>query len=130
MLNYGCYFLLYFLHYKVHVKPFNFPKIDGVQVLMKLHIHQWIVDAWAKVSASNVVQAFIKTGFITEKPSNSNETDSENDERDPGMHDVKITQLLNSDTDRTEELTWFVEDYCALSSAPHKMQYASFCPAL
>ena len=53
---------------------------------------QWIV-----VSVSSVVRAFMKAGIITEQqPStgNSNETDSDNDERDPGMLDAEIAQTL------------------------------------
>jgi len=39
--------------------------------------------------------------------SNSNKTDSDNDEKDPGMLDVKISQLLNSDID--DEFKWICE---------------------
>lgn len=72
-------------------------------------ICQWIVDAWAKVSVSSVVRAFTKAGIITEQPGNSNETDSDNDERDPGMLDAEIAQLLNSDTE-DEEFDGFAEE--------------------
>ncbi|KAJ8280487.1 hypothetical protein GJAV_G00055280 [Gymnothorax javanicus] len=72
-------------------------------------ICQWIVDAWAKVSVSTVVRAFTKAGIITELPGNSNDTDSDNDERDPGMLDAVIAQLLNSDTD-DEEFEGFVDE--------------------
>jgi len=54
----------------------------------------------------SVVRAFTKAGIITELPGNSNNTDSDsdNDERDPGMLDAVIAQLLNSDTeDETTE---------------------------
>ncbi|KAG5831790.1 hypothetical protein ANANG_G00282950 [Anguilla anguilla] len=72
-------------------------------------ICQWIVDAWAKVSVSTVVRAFMKAGIITELPGNSNDTDSDNDERDPGMLDAVIAQLLNSDTE-DEEFEGFVDE--------------------
>ena len=61
-------------------------------------ICQWIVDAWADISVSTVLQAFTKTGIITELPGNSSDTDSDNDERDPGMLDAVLAQLFNSDT--------------------------------
>ena len=51
-------------------------------------ICQWIVDAWADISVSTVVQAFTKAGIITELPGNSSDTDSDNDEREPGMLDA------------------------------------------
>ena len=72
-------------------------------------ICQWIVDAWAKVSVSTVVRAFKKAGIINEQPSNSNETESDDDERDPGVLDAAIAQLLNSDTE-DEEFEGFVEE--------------------
>jgi len=50
-------------------------------------ICQWIVDTWAKV----LVSAFTKTGIINEQQSNSNETESDDDERDPGSHGATIT---------------------------------------
>ncbi|KAG5263266.1 hypothetical protein AALO_G00262940 [Alosa alosa] len=73
-------------------------------------ICQWIVDAWAKVSVSTVVRAFTKAGIITELPGNSGDTDtdSDNDERDPGMLDAVIAQLLNSDTE--DEFEGFVDE--------------------
>lgn len=74
-------------------------------------ICQWIVAAWAKVSVSSVVRAFTKAGIITEQLSNSNETDSDNDERDQGMLDAEIAQLFNSDTEG-EEFDGFVEVEC------------------
>lgn len=58
--------------------------------LLYVTICQQIVDAWAKVQVSSVIQVFIKAGIITEQPNNSNETDSDNDERDSGMLDAKI----------------------------------------
>ncbi|GAA6090359.1 pogo transposable element with KRAB domain [Tachysurus ichikawai] len=61
-------------------------------------ICEWIVDAWAKVSALTVVRAFAKGGIIAEQPP-GNETDSDNDEREPGMFDGEIAQLFNSDTE-------------------------------
>ena len=65
-------------------------------------------DAWAKVSVSTVVRAFKKAGITNEQPSNSNETESEDDERDPGLLDAAIAQLLNSDTE-DEEFEGFVD---------------------
>jgi len=41
----------------------------------------------------------MKAGIITERLSISREIDSVNDERDPGMLDVKIVQLFTSDTE-------------------------------
>lgn len=74
-------------------------------------ICQWIVDDWAKVSVSNVVRAFMKARIITEQIGNSKKTDSENDERDPGMLDAEIptAQLLNSDTG-DEEFDGFMDE--------------------
>lgn len=40
--------------------------------------------------------------IITEELSNSNETDSDNDQRDLGMLDAEITQVLNWDTEDKE----------------------------
>ncbi|KAK3549935.1 hypothetical protein QTP86_016788 [Hemibagrus guttatus] len=71
---------------------------DGEHTFTKTHgrqrrasyatICEWIVDAWAKISALTVVRAFAKVGIIAEQPP-GNETDSDNDEREPGMlHDV------------------------------------------
>ena len=60
------------------------------------------MDAWANVSVSTVVRAFTKARIIAELPGNSNDTDSDNDERDPGMLDAVITQLFNSDTEDEE----------------------------
>ena len=65
-------------------------------------ICQWIVDAWADISVSTVVRAFTKAGIITELPGNSSDTDSDNDERDPGMLDAVLAQLFNSDTQEFE----------------------------
>lgn len=56
------------------------------------------MDAWAKISGSNV-QSFKKAEIITEQLINSNETDSDNGERDSGVFDAEITQLLNSVTE-------------------------------
>ena len=47
--------------------------------------------------------------IMNEQPSNSNETESDDDERDPGSLDATIAQLLNSDTE-DEEFDGFVED--------------------
>ena len=41
---------------------------------------------------------------------NSNETNLDNDERDPGRLDAKITQLLNSDTKDVEFDGFVVEE--------------------
>ena len=71
-------------------------------------ICQWIVDAWADISVSTVVQAFTKAGIITELPGNSSDTDSDNDEREPGMLDAVLAQLFNSDTEE-EEFEGFVD---------------------
>lgn len=60
-------------------------------------IDQWIVDAWAMVSVSSVVWAFMKTRIIGEQASESCENDFADDEKDPNLLDVKITQLFNSD---------------------------------
>ena len=65
-------------------------------------ICQWIVDAWADITVSTVVQAFTKAGIITELPGNSSDTDSDYDERDPGMLDAVLAQLFNSDTQEFE----------------------------
>ncbi|VDP84434.1 unnamed protein product [Echinostoma caproni] len=46
---------------------------------------------------------------INEQPSNSNETESDDDERNPGLLDAAIAQLLNSDTE-DEEFDGFVEE--------------------
>lgn len=52
-----------------------------------------------QLSVSTVVRAFTKTGIITELPSNSNHTDSNNDERDSAILDTIIAHLFNSDTE-------------------------------
>ncbi|KAJ1205877.1 hypothetical protein NDU88_001302 [Pleurodeles waltl] len=52
----------------------------------------------AMVSALTVVRAIAKAGIIAEQPP-GNETDSDNDEREPGMFDGEIAQLLKSDTE-------------------------------
>lgn len=72
-------------------------------------ICQWTVDAWTTVSVLTVVQAFTKTRIIAVQPSNSNETDSDSDEREPGMFDAEIAQLSNSDTE-DDSFDGFVED--------------------
>jgi len=43
---------------------------------MKPRVCNWIVDVWANVSVTSVVQAFMKARIIAEQLSNSNETDS------------------------------------------------------
>ncbi|KAJ1198869.1 hypothetical protein NDU88_002708 [Pleurodeles waltl] len=59
-----------------------------------------------KVSALTVGRAFAKAGIIAEQPP-GNETDSDNDEREPGMFDGEIAQLFNSDTE-DEDFDGFV----------------------
>ena len=68
-------------------------------------ICQWIVDAWADITVSTVVQAFTKAGIITELPGNNSDNDSDNDERNPGMLDAVglLAQLFNSHTQEFEE---------------------------
>ncbi|KAJ1144883.1 hypothetical protein NDU88_011177 [Pleurodeles waltl] len=61
---------------------------------------------FTKVSALTVVRAFTKAGIIAEQPP-GNETDSDNDEREPGMFDGEIAQLFNSDTE-DEDFDGFV----------------------
>ena len=70
---------------------------------------QQVVDAWAKLSVSTFVRAFTKTRIINEQPSNGSETKSDEDERDPGLVDPAISQLLNSDT-ADEDFDGFVEE--------------------
>ena len=65
-------------------------------------ICQWIVDAWAAISVTTVVRAFRKAGIITELPDNSSDTDSDNDEMEPGMLDAVLAQLFNSDNEEEE----------------------------
>ena len=67
------------------------------------------MDAWAKVSVSNTIQAFRKAGIITEQPSNSNETDSDNDEMVSDMLDAEIAQLFYSDAKGEESVGVRVE---------------------
>lgn len=69
-------------------------------------ICQWIVDAWAKVSALTVVRAFVKAGIIAEQPPD-NEADSDSDEEEPRMSE--LAQLFNSDTE-DEDFDGFVGD--------------------
>ena len=63
----------------------------------------------AKVSVSTVVRAFTKAEIINEQPSKSSETESDDDEKNPGLLDAAIAQLLNSDTE-DEEFEGFVEE--------------------
>ena len=65
-------------------------------------ICQWIVDAWAAISVTTVFRAFRKAGIITELPDNSSDTDSDNDEMEPGILDAVLAQLFNSDTEEEE----------------------------
>ena len=70
-------------------------------------ICQWIVDAWADISVTTVVRAFAKAG-ITGLPSNSSDTDSDNDDMmEPGMLDgqlldATLAQLFTSDTEEED----------------------------
>ena len=61
------------------------------------------MDAWAAISVTTVVRAFRKAGIITELPDNSSDTDSDNDEMEPGMLDAVLAQLFNSDTEEEFE---------------------------
>ena len=72
-------------------------------------VFRWLLDAWAKISVSIIMQSFRKAGIITEQlnTDNSDEADSDSDETDSGMLDVKIAQLLNSDID--EKFDRFME---------------------
>ena len=57
------------------------------------------------------MRSFSKAGIITEQlnTGNSDEAHSDSDETDPGMLDVKIAHLLNSDTE-DEEFDRFLEE--------------------
>uniref|UniRef100_A0AAX7V4G9 Brinker DNA-binding domain-containing protein n=1 Tax=Astatotilapia calliptera TaxID=8154 RepID=A0AAX7V4G9_ASTCA len=59
-------------------------------------ICQWIVDAWANMSAGTVVRAFAKAGIISEEP-HGTESDSDSEESELGMFDGDLAQLFNSD---------------------------------
>lgn len=61
-------------------------------------ICEWIVDAWANMSAGTVVRAFAKAGIISEEP-HGTESDSDSEESEPGMFDGDLAQLFNSDTE-------------------------------
>uniref|UniRef100_A0A669DWZ2 HTH CENPB-type domain-containing protein n=1 Tax=Oreochromis niloticus TaxID=8128 RepID=A0A669DWZ2_ORENI len=61
-------------------------------------ICQWIVDAWANMSAGTVVRAFAKAGIISEEP-HGTESDSDSEESEPGMFGGDLAQLFNSDTE-------------------------------
>ena len=74
-------------------------------------IFQWIVDDWAKISVSTIMQSFRKAGIpISEQltTDNSDEAGSDSDETDPRIFDVEIAQLLNSDID--EKFDEFTEE--------------------
>ena len=58
--------------------------------------------AGAAISVTTVIRAFRKAGIITELPDNSSDTDSDNDEMEPGMLDAVLAQLFNSDTEEEE----------------------------
>ena len=53
----------------------------------------------------------MKAGIIDEQPSNSNETESNDVERDPGVLDAAIVQLFNFDTEDVK-FDEFVEEEC------------------
>lgn len=57
---------------------------------------QWIVDAWANVSAGTVVRAFGKAGIISEEP-HGTESDFDSEEAEPAMLD--LAQLFASETE-------------------------------
>ena len=57
---------------------------------------EWIVAAWANVSAGTVVRAFAKAGIISGEP-HGTDSDSDSEEREPVMCD--LAQLFNSDTE-------------------------------
>ena len=71
-------------------------------------ICEWIADAWANVSACTVVRALAKAGIIYEEP-HGNETDSDNDEREPGVFHGELAQLFISDTE-DEDFDGFVNE--------------------
>ena len=58
-----------------------------------------------------MMRSFRKAGIITEQLNidNSDEAGSDSNETDPGMLDVEIAQLLNSDTE-DEEFDGFLEE--------------------
>lgn len=85
----------------------TFTKTGRQRRVSYVTICQRIVDAWVKESISSAVRAFTKAGVISEQLSNGNETDPDNDERDPGV--LEIAQLFNSDT-VDEELDGFGEE--------------------
>lgn len=68
---------------------------------------EWIVGAWAKLSALTAVRALAKAGIVAQQPP-GNEADSDNDEREPGLSDGGIAQLFNSDTEN-ENFDGFVQ---------------------
>lgn len=70
-------------------------------------ICEWIVDAWANVSACTVVRALAKAGIIYGKP-HGNETGSNSDDREHGVFDKDLTQLFISDTE-DEDFNGFVD---------------------
>lgn len=89
----------------VRVGKHTFNKTGRQQWGSYATISELIVDAWAKVSVSTVVWAFAKASIIAEQL--PDETDYDNDEREPGMFDGKITQLFNSETE-DEDFDGFV----------------------
>ena len=61
------------------------------------------MDAWAKNQFPPSSDLLIKQELrITEQQNSSSEADSDNDEAEPGMLDIEIMQLLNSDTEDEE----------------------------
>lgn len=57
---------------------------------------QWIVDAWANMSAGTVVRAFGKAGIISEEP-HGTDSDSDSEESEPARLD--LAQLFDSETE-------------------------------
>ncbi|XP_077573837.1 uncharacterized protein LOC144197115 isoform X2 [Stigmatopora nigra] len=64
-------------------------------------ICQWIVAAWANVSAGSVLRAFAKAAIVGVEP-NGNGSDSDDEEKEPGVFDESFAQLFNSDTENED----------------------------
>ena len=62
-------------------------------------ICQRIVDAWAKISVSSIIQSFRKAEIISEQHSENDDIDLDCDEMDPSMLYGKIAQLFDSETE-------------------------------
>lgn len=61
-------------------------------------ICEWIVHAWANVSADTVVRAFAKAGIISEEQ-HGTESEPDSEESEPVMLDRNLALLFNSDTE-------------------------------